>query len=403
MIIEVAGVSTRNKGAELMLIAIADHYAAAGGMIELAVDPWFGTYRERAGYGLRTKLVPTKLGRSSLAMRLMPAPFRLSYGLAAECDISAVLDASGFAFGDQLGPERTEAFARDVRRWKGQGKKVVLLPQALGPFETPRVRRAFTEVLQLADLIYARDRVSYGHCSMLGGASRQLRLAPDFTNLVAGELSPGFEFPQRAAYIVPNHRMIEKTPGEIASRYVHLLADCVCELRNHGLSPCVLLHDSDVDESLVSPLAALVDGPLQVLRESDPRRLKGILGTAHVVVGSRFHALVGALSQSVPSLGIGWSHKYQMLFEDYDCAECLLSGAADLEQLQGALARIIGEPARSQTIQRLKRAADAQKQKTRELWSDVDALVGAPRLNSSGAGAGGLAARTVPAGDLEAV
>ena len=72
MIVEVHGCSTRNKGAELMMLAIKQHYEAAGQNVQLAVDPWFGTFQERAAYGLLSKLRATRMGRSALAMRLMP-------------------------------------------------------------------------------------------------------------------------------------------------------------------------------------------------------------------------------------------------------------------------------------------------------------------------------------------
>ena len=138
MIIQIAGVGTENKGAELMFIAIKQHLAERDAKILLACDPGFGSYSERASYGLYSKLSTSRIGRSWLAVKLMPASFRLAYGLAGDRDIAAVFDASGFAFSDQFGPRRTERFAKDVMLWKKQGKKVILLPQALGPFETPR-------------------------------------------------------------------------------------------------------------------------------------------------------------------------------------------------------------------------------------------------------------------------
>lgn len=376
MIVEVTGVSTRNKGAELMLLAIGQHYAQCDGDVVLAVAPWFGTYEDRIRYGLRTKLVASKFGRSSLAVRWLSANFRRAYGLVTEQDIDAVLDASGFAFGDQLGPKRSEDFAKDVERWKRQGKKVILLPQALGPFETPRIRRAFADVVSRVDLVYARDRESHAHCQRLGSERGNLRMAPDFTCLVDGALPPAFEPPPRMVCIVPNDRMLEKMNAEESAGYLPLLVRCVASLRHCGMRPCILLHDVGVDESLVAPLQRAVGESLPVIRAADPTSLKGILGCARLVVGSRFHALAGALAQAVPCLGVGWSHKYEMLFEDYDCADCLIPVMATDDQLQRAMSAITLEPQRSELIVRLQRSCIRHQQRTREMWSEVDHVLG---------------------------
>lgn len=376
MIFEVTGVSTRNKGAELMLLAIQQHYRHAHRDVALAVDPWFGTWDDRIRYGLRSKLVAHRFGRASLAAMLMTPSFRNAYGLVTEEDIDAVIDASGFAFGDQLGAKRSEDFARDVERWKRQGKKVVLLPQALGPFQNPQIRQSVASVLAQADLVYARDRESLAHCEALGAARGNLRLAPDFTSLVEVADVADLQLPQQLACIVPNDRILEKLTAEESARYLPALATCVAALRARGFEPCILLHDVGVDEGLVEPLQRSVPQPLPVLRAADPRRLKGILGQAKVVIGSRFHALIGALAQAVPCLGIGWSHKYQMLFEDYDCPDCLIPVAADDARLQQAVRTVADEPDRGALVARLQLASAGHQARTRQMWLEVDRVLG---------------------------
>ena len=54
MVIEVTGVNTWNKGAELMLVAVKERYEKHHPGVSLAVDQWFGTYGERAKYGAVT-------------------------------------------------------------------------------------------------------------------------------------------------------------------------------------------------------------------------------------------------------------------------------------------------------------------------------------------------------------
>ena len=377
MILEVAGTSTKNKGAELMLAAIREHYQTSQPPVQLAVTSGFGTFDERAAYGLGTKLPTGGWGRWGLDGAVMPAALRRTLGVVSEADVDAVLDASGFAFGDQLGVARSRDFARDVVRWKRQGKPVVLLPQAFGPFEDSGIRAAFQPVVEQADLIFARDEKSLRHLAAIGVPSGKLRRAPDFTNLVKPDFLEDDEGSQaRRACIVPNHRMMEKATDEERQRYVPFLASCMDVVRSVGLEPVILLHDTHVDRELVPALQAAAGSPLPVISESDPRRLKGILGRSQLVIGSRFHALIGALSQAVPCVGAGWSHKYQMLFEDYDCGENLLDTAAADDAIRDVIGRAAEGGTRSELVGRLDRAAARQRDQVSAMWREVDDLLG---------------------------
>ncbi|TIP77767.1 MAG: polysaccharide pyruvyl transferase family protein, partial [Mesorhizobium sp.] len=68
--------------------------------------------------------------------------------------------------------------------WKRAGKRLILLPQALGPFGTDRIRRAINVVADHADLIFARDKYSMKNLIDAVGGRASIRLAPDFTNLL---------------------------------------------------------------------------------------------------------------------------------------------------------------------------------------------------------------------------
>ena len=376
MIVEIAGVSSRNKGAELMLLAVMQHYANSQPELQYAVEPNYGPFEDRAARSLRTLLINRRWGRSTLAAKLMPAGLRRTCGIATLSDIGAVIDASGFAFSDQLGVRRVEEFARDVRRWKSNGLKVVMLPQALGPFQNPAIRSAFYEVIKQVDLIYARDRTSWEHLVDIGGKSANLRQAPDFTNLVEGVLPNKYVPQPKTALIVPNHRMVEKTEPREGAAYVPFLASCIDALAASGFKPTILLHDSHVDEGLVRPLQTACAVSIDVVREKDPIFLKGILGSAQIVVGSRFHALVGSLSQAVPCIGAGWSHKYQMLFEDYGCQDMLLQTTAPAQEIVDRVRRATEDESRRHLVSTLRESSLLQKQRVHAMWQEIDSLFG---------------------------
>lgn len=372
MTVEVTGTSTRNKGAELMLVAIREHFSDRPD-VQLAVNQFFGSYPERAQYGLWQKVALNGWGRSRLAVALMPREFRRGFGIVREDDVSVLLDASGFAFGDQHPPERAIQFADRVEEAKQAGKPVVLLPQALGPFEQSEIQDAFVRIVEAADLVFARDDVSMEHARSVVGSADHLRQAPDFTNLVQPDLSVQSDASERAC-IVPNRRMVEHAETEeAAAAYVPFLGRCIEEVIEAGLSPVLLLHEQEDDELAVA-IQRHVAEDLPIHEQSDPVALKRFLGESHLVVASRFHALVGALSQGVPAIGTSWSHKYEQLFREYDCAEMLLSVTADKSDVQDCVAAATGDR-RDGLRGRLDDRREQLKRKTRAMWQSVDEVL----------------------------
>jgi colanic acid/amylovoran biosynthesis protein len=369
MIVEVTNTFTRNKGSELMLVAIREHFSDHSD-VELAVDQFFGSYAERAKHGLRQRIRLNGWGRSRLAVALMPAEFRRAFGLVVREDVDVLLDAAGFAFGDQLPAQRTVQFAERVEAAKRAGKTVILLPQALGPFEETAVCDAFARIVNAADLVFARDDVSMQHARNAAGPQDHLRQAPDFTNLVRPELAANGENTDRAC-IVPNERMIENAETEEeAAAYVPFIAQCVEAVEGEGLRPVLLIHGRN-DRGLTDDIRHHVGREIPLHEENDPVLLKRFLGESRLVVGSRFHALVGALSQGVPAVGTSWSHKYRMLFEEYGCESMLLPVPAQKEQIRERIAAAKNAE-HSGLKARIRTRADALQNKTKAMWEQVD-------------------------------
>ena len=375
MYIEVAGTNTANKGAELMLAAIKQQLANVRGL-KLATEPSFGKIADRQTYHLETIIRPKKIGRTWIVAQIMPESVRRTCGLVVEPEIDAVLDASGFAFSDELGPVRTERFADDVHRWKRQGKPVILLPQALGPFRTPRVRKAFLRVVENANLIFARDCTSFEYLTELTSNPTNLRLAPDFTNLVTAEPPQKHEIPDNTVLIVPNYRMIEKTRHDLQQLYVPFLVSCIGQIRELGLRPAILLHDDNLDKTFIPYLQREITNPPPVIDDPSPIGLKGILGAARLVIGSRFHALVGALSQGVPCIAAGWSHKYDTLMQAYNCPETLVPVDASQDKLRELIKFATSTEGHHDLVKRITESCARQELAVKKMWQEVTNVLG---------------------------
>ncbi|WP_353961445.1 polysaccharide pyruvyl transferase family protein [Mycolicibacterium tokaiense] len=153
--------------------------------------------------------------------------------------------------------------------------------------------------------MFARDESSYEALHALGDDASGIRLAPDFTNLLNPVPSSTAADLAGRACIIPNIRMLDKTGDDTSNAYLEFLVRLVRRARHNGHRPFLLIHEK-TDRPLaeqVRDLAATRHGcDVEVVARSSALELKAIIGSCSLVVGSRFHALVSALSQSVPSM-----------------------------------------------------------------------------------------------------
>lgn len=370
-----------NKGGELMMRAIA---AELGADVDLVVEPWIAPYRDRARLGLFQKLWVRRLGPAAgWPAGVLPAVLRRRFGIVAEAEIGAVLDASGFRYtdDDRHGARSARELATNARRWRRAGKKVILLPQALGPFRTRAVREPFRRALDDVALVYARDPVSEAHLRELLPGDDRVRRSPDFTIGLAGRPPGDLEaLVGRGPFacIVPNDRMLERTEASIASRYIAFLEAVSHELTVIGLRPVLVLHETARDAPFADRLRPALGPEPRVVTAADPLLLKGLLGAATIVVSSRYHALISAMSQGVPVVATGWSHKYATLLTAFGCPAQLIDVRASSDELRAVLAVASDGPARAAMIATLHERTAAQCGEVDRMWLEIRQRLGLP-------------------------
>jgi colanic acid/amylovoran biosynthesis protein len=203
-----------------------------------------------------------------------------------------------------------------IERYVRRDRPVVLLPQAVGPFADAETAAYARKILTRADRVWVRDRCSLRHANDLVGTRASIGIAPDITLLDPGVPPSG---PEADVVVVPNGRMVEQG-GWGRAEYLAALAGAARAAETRGFSVAVMLHTREpADHHLGCELSEIVG--CRSVHERDPRAAKGRLGAAQLVIGTRFHALLGALSQGVPAVAIGWSHKYDELFADFGIAD----------------------------------------------------------------------------------
>jgi colanic acid/amylovoran biosynthesis protein len=381
VLIEIKGVQFVNKGAALMLEAIRDRLRRALPEAEIALTPGVNApFQSIAKFGAwhRFSAPGAPLDLDALSYRLPQRARGLMrrYGIVTESDVDAVLDASGFAYGVAWGHAALAGTARELTRLARHGKPYVFLPQAFGPFDDSAATRRFARALDSAALVCVRDARSREHLASIAPTlGERLAVVPDVTIGFAGssESAARHGVDARTALIVPNvHMQDERNPDAAWRRgYLPLLTALARHLAGRGFAVRIVNHAGTADAALCAALAEAT-GSCPVISEPDPLALKGVLGGAGLVVSSRYHGCVNALSQAVPCLGTAWSHKYAALFDDFGAGGQLLAScdvAAGLRALDDVL------DSRDAVAARLSAARPALVARVDAMWTRVfDAL-----------------------------
>lgn len=375
-LIEIRKVNFVNKGAELMLYAVLEKMKQAYPDAKFTMAPHGSTsstpYLKIAELGFYQKAhFFYKRFQFGVFAKFIPAKIRDMYGIVLDSEVDIVIDAAGFSYTDQWGEFSCLELADSCKRWKKNGTKVILLPQAFGPFKNERNRKLIKIALENADLVFAREKVSYDYLVDVLGEQQNLKMAGDFTNLLDGVVPENFDKQSNRFCIVPNYRMVDKVGGKESEAYLPFMIEVTRYAYLKGQKPFILVHEGKNDLMLAEQIRDAVSPDVKIIIEEHPLKIKGILGVSSGTVSSRFHGLVSALSQAVPSLATGWSHKYQMLFEDYGFPEWLLNVHMSKEELHNKMDLIFEENNKVTITNQLKENSEKLKKQTDQMWEAV--------------------------------
>lgn len=376
--IEVKGVQFENKGAELMLLAILQKIKAKfpNALIAIPVHK-LSPYLNRVKLGTYQKL-PLRKGSLDLNFLSYFIPkflkiFFLKFGIVFESDIDIVLDASGFAYGDQWDDIAVDRMISELKRYKAHGKKYIFLPQAFGPFTSSKTSIKIKKYLTLADLIIAREIDSYTFLSNVMPDTGNVKVYTDFTNLISGIESKPLAFAKGSFLIIPNNNMIRAGNNNSVwpSVYEKVLADLAQGASSRGYKVILLNHEGNQDQKICNRISEIV-GDLDIINDPNPLFIKGVIGTSTAVVSSRFHGCVSALSQGVPCAGTSWSHKYERLFEEYEVNSWLIPD--NIKDVSSLLDSLLNDPAAKEKLTTKSKELKIQ---SSNMWNDVFNIISA--------------------------
>ncbi len=228
----------------------------------------------------------------------------------------AVDTRAGDSFADIYGLRRLTTQSLLARLAHGVGVPVVLAPQTIGPFGSRRGRALARATLRHARVAMSRDRVS-------ADAARSLGRPVDVVSTDVVFALPRPTVPRtRDVLLNVSGLLWAPNPHVDHERYRTVVLDLARGLRQRGRRVGLLAHvlDSPVadnDVPAVHEVARLLDdGDVEVVVPTDLEDVRRATASAHLVVGSRMHACLNALSTGTPAVPLAYSRKFAPLLAD---------------------------------------------------------------------------------------
>jgi colanic acid/amylovoran biosynthesis protein len=272
---------------------------------------------------------------------LMPASLK-------EIRSSAVLlDVSGISLAD--GRERLLPF-NVLCVWPAVlvGTPVVKLSQAMGPMQRRITRAVGRFLLRRIEMSFARGAISQSHVSAVAPGAR-CELSADvaflyedrhsLTRAWSGRLDPLLErLDARGQPVVAisASSVMDRWARRRGVPYVPIVAGVAERLATAGYQVVVFPnagrdgtrseHNNDIPTiGRIREHCSSRDGIHFVERAVNTCAILKLLRRCDGLIASRFHAMVAGLGIGVPTLVLGWSHKYVEVMEMFGVASCYVS------------------------------------------------------------------------------
>ena len=223
------------------------------------------------------------------------------------------------------------------------GKRLILLPQTIGPFEKHLTRLIARYILRGAEVVYSRDRKGVTDtANLLAGKTvlGKLRFGYDVGFVVDAVRPSDAEWLSSLAYAKERTTLVgvnvsgllfmggytRRNMFRLKTQYDQLVYEilgylveqehCCVLLVPHVLGPEGSEADSAICRKLFEELQPRYGDRLKLVPEGlNEREMKYVIGCCDFFVGARMHACIAALSQAVPTLPVAYSDKFKGVME----------------------------------------------------------------------------------------
>lgn len=258
-----------------------------------------------------------------------------------------IVDISGFALSSQFNTGHSINYLSRIMIAKKYKIPYFIMPQSFGPFSydekiRTEINEMIKETLSYPKVIYAREEEGYNYLKETFNLENNLFLSMDSV-LLSQKINLDNIFKTKPTVrdfqhvkgvgIIPNVKTFSHgNKNNIIEAYRTLIeqlleSDKVVYIIRHSyedLQVCELIKNEFCDNNSVR----LMNEDMSCL-EFDK-----LVNNFDFIIGSRFHSIIHAYKNSVPSIAIGWATKYHELLSAFDQSEYIFDVRDDLDKIK---------------------------------------------------------------------
>jgi colanic acid/amylovoran biosynthesis protein len=223
------------------------------------------------------------------------------------------------------------------------GTPVVKCSQALGDF-SGKINKMMAKIfLPRTNKIFARGDMTRSYLDDL--KLNNVETSADYAFLMevskenndsVGKLFNSYviERKGKTICIVPS-KLVRKKVDRTGGDYVSLMIDFINKLVGEGYDVILLPHSTrfytDKTHNNDVPVCREIAAGVKSYRfhfinqELNAQQVRAVIGRSDILITSRFHGMVSGLASGVPTLVVGWSHKYKEVMDQFGLAGHALS------------------------------------------------------------------------------
>lgn len=270
---------------------------------------------------------------SNIGYKAVTNPFSTLHRRMRRCDIVFDIGA-GDSFSDIYPWWRYNLILASKIAARIAGVPLVLSPQTIGPFFSRRARVAAKGVMRIARHIFARDEASHALLEEMGmgrksSLTTDVAFALPFTkpddkdgrDLASGPVKVGLNV---SAYLY-RHSDVPTDNIRLKTNYRELVEAILTRYSREDrfevhLVPHVLVQSRayDDDHNMAEELQQRFPDAILPPRFNGPSDAKSYIAGLDFLAGSRMHATIAAISSNTAVLPLGFSRKFNGLYNSLD-------------------------------------------------------------------------------------